>query len=89
MVGLVRSFKEWLSEYGKRKCKSFLQRARAAMKKKKRSGGGGGSVCKPRLHAASDFLATATSLHSGKLVAAAEGNGKLEDDMAMWPSSQL
>ncbi|KAI3434063.1 uncharacterized protein J3R85_006856 [Psidium guajava] len=46
MVGLVGSFNEWLSEYSKRKCRSFLWRARAAMKKKKekkkRSGGGGG-----------------------------------------------
>ncbi|KAI6675084.1 hypothetical protein NL676_002990 [Syzygium grande] len=88
MVGLVRSFKEWLSEYGKRKCKSFLQRARATMKKKKRSSGGGG-ICKPRLQAASDFLATATSLHLRKLAATAEGDGKLEDNMAMWLGSQL
>ncbi|KAK3431561.1 hypothetical protein EUGRSUZ_E03362 [Eucalyptus grandis] len=49
MVGLVGSFHEWLTEYGKRKWRSYLWRARAAMKnknkKKQRSGnssGGGG-----------------------------------------------
>ncbi|KAF8029879.1 hypothetical protein BT93_E2333 [Corymbia citriodora subsp. variegata] len=36
MVGLVGSFNEWLREYGMRKCRSFLWRARATMTKTKK-----------------------------------------------------